>query len=134
MGYRQTTQSLWSTVAQNGYDTNFIGRHDFLSGSHSLSANLRSWTRAVPKFAIPSERRPNPTITDSEEIRVHTGDWHNSDECVKWLEDWLNSTAANTPFMLSCGFACPHPGYHTSKYWYEKGVNHNAITMPVWVS
>lgn len=125
---------IMEQVAKNGYDTNFIGRHDFLSGHHSLSANLSSWTRAVPKFAIPSEGRPKSNIINSEEIRVHSGDWHNSDECVKWLEDRLNSSAATTPFMLSCGFSCPHPSYVTSKYWYEKGVNHDAITMPVWAS
>ena len=125
---------IMEQVAKNGYDTNFIGRHDFLSGHHSLSANLSSWTRAVPKFAIPSEGRPRPNIINSEEVRVHSADWAHSDECVKWLEDRLNSTAANTPFMLSCGFSCPHPSYVTSKYWYEKGVNHNAITMPVWAS
>ena len=125
---------ITSQVAKNGYDTNFIGRHDYLSGSHSLSANLSSWTRAVPKFVIPSEGRPKADIRDSEEIRVHSMDWYHSDECVKWLEERLNSTAASTPFMLSCGFSCPHPGYMTSKYWYEKGVNHNAITIPVWSS
>ena len=124
---------IMKQVAQNGYDTNFIGRHDYLSGSHSLSANLSSWTRAAPKFAIPSESRPKADIRDSEEIRVHSMDWNHSDECVKWLEERLNSTAS-TPFMLSCGFSCPHPGYMTSKYWYEKGVNHDAITMPVWSS
>ena len=123
---------IMKQVADNGYDTNFIGRHDFLSGSHSLSANLSSWTRAVPKFAIPSEARPKPTIKDSQESRVHSSDWQHSDECVKWLKDRLNSSAASTPFMLSCGFSCPHPGYMTSKYWYDKGVNHDAITMPVW--
>lgn len=119
-------------LEENGYDTNFIGRHDFLSGSHSLSANLSSWTRAVPKFAIPSEARPKPEIKDSQEMRVHSTDWSHSDECVKWLKDRLNSSAASKPFMLSCGFSCPHPSYVTSKYWYDKGVNHSAITMPVW--
>lgn len=123
---------IMQKVAENGYDTNFIGRHDFLSGSHSLSANLSSWTRAVPKFAIPSEGRPRAEIKDSEEMRVHSGDWQHSDECVKWLKDRLDSPAASKPFMLSCGFICPHPQYSTSKYWYEKGVNHSAITIPVW--
>ena len=123
---------IMNKVAEVGYDTNFIGRHDFLSGSHSLSANLSSWTRAVPKFAIPSEARPDPVIKDSQDVRVHSTDWQCSDECVKWLKDRLNSSAADTPFMLSCGFSCPHPGYMTSKYWFEKGVNHNAITIPVW--
>lgn len=123
---------IMKLLADNGYDTNFIGRHDFLSGSHSLSANLSSWTRAVPKFDIPSEGRPKPVIKDSQDIRVHSTDWSRSDECVKWLEDRLNSSAAGAPFMLSCGFSCPHPSYVTSKYWYEKGVNKDSITMPVW--
>ena len=52
---------IMEQVAQNGYDTNFIGRHDFLSGHHSLSANLSSWTRAVPKFAIPSLNQVSKT-------------------------------------------------------------------------
>ena len=50
-------------VADNGYDTLFISRHDFLSGHHSLSANLSSWTRAVPNFAILSESHPQADIT-----------------------------------------------------------------------
>lgn len=123
---------IMKILEQNGYDTNFIGRHDYLSGTHTISAKLSSWTRAVPKFSIPSEERPYSKIIDSQETRVHTGDWGHSDECVKWLKDRLNTSSASTPFMLSCGFSCPHPSYVTSKYWYEKGVNHDAITMPVW--
>lgn len=125
---------IMDRVAANGYDTLFIGRHDFLSGSHSLSANLSSWTRAVPDFAIPSEGRPKASISDSEEVRVHNGDWEKSDECVRWLHDrQQNKSASGNPFMLSCGFVIPHPGYHTSKYWYNKGVNHSAITIPTWL-
>lgn len=125
---------IMDRVAANGYDTLFIGRHDFLSGSHSLSANLSSWTRAVPDFAIPSEGRPKASISDSEEVRVHNGDWEKSDECVRWLQDrQQNKSASDKPFMLSCGFIIPHPGYHTSKYWYNKGVNHSAITIPTWL-
>lgn len=123
---------IMKQVAKNGYDTNFIGRHDFLSGHHTLSANLTSWTRAVPKFAIPQDSRPKSEVKNSEEIRIHSRDWQHSDECVKWLKDRMNSSAASTPFMLSCGFSCPHPPYVTSKYWYEKGVNHDAISMPMW--
>ena len=125
---------IMEQVAKVGYDTNFIGRHDFNSGHHSLSANLSSWTRAVPNFAIPSEERPKAKIFPTQEMRVHSGDWSQSDKCVKWLKDRLNSTAANTPFMLSCGFSCPHPEYVTSQYWFTGGVNHSAVTMPVWAT
>lgn len=113
-----------------GYDTMFIGRHDFLSGSHSLSANLSTWVRAVPNFAIPSEDRPKSTVRGNS-TRVHGGDWVNSDKCVKWLADRIEEKNPK-PFMLSCGFSCPHPGYSTSHYWLEKGVNMSAIRMPVW--
>ena len=125
---------IMDQLTDNGYDTEFIGRHDFASGHHSLSANLSSWTRAVPNFAIPSEGRPKFDIKDTQNIRVHSGDWTNSDKCVEWLREKLNSSDTNTPFMLSCGFSCPHPTYVTSKYWYDKGVKLDAITMPVWVS
>ena len=122
---------IMDRVAASGYETKFIGRHDFNSGHHSLSANLSSWTRAVPDFAIPSEERPKARIEPSQNVRVHEGDWKNSDACVKWLQDRLsNSTRSATPFMLSCGFSCPHPAYVTSQYWYNNGVNHSAIQMP----
>lgn len=103
--------------------------------SHSLSAKLSSWTQAVPKFAIPSEEWPYANVTDEPSLRIHATDWERSDECVnvKWLSDRLNSSSASIPFMLSCGFSCPHPPYMTSKYWFENGVSQDAIKMPVWI-
>ncbi|XP_065192047.1 arylsulfatase K-like [Sycon ciliatum] len=120
---------IMEQVGKVGYDTEFIGRHDFNSGHHSLSANLSTWVRPVPGFAIPSEDRPFPSVHDSQTVRFHGGDWANADKCIEWLKGRQNNT---TPFMLSCGFGCPHPGYSTSQYWLTTGVNKTRITLPQW--
>ena len=120
---------IMEQVAKAGYDTQFIGRHDFNSGHHSISANLTTWVRPVPNFAIPSEARPFPKVLPSNATKVHGGDWHSSKLCVEWLQ---NRTSDSTPFMLSCGFSCPHPTYVTSEYWLNKGVNMSRITIPQW--
>ncbi|XP_065178830.1 arylsulfatase K-like [Sycon ciliatum] len=120
---------IMEQVSKVGYDTQFIGRHDFSGKHHTLSANLSTWVRPVPYFAIPSEDRPEPLLQLNATRQVHTADWRRAGKCTDWLKGRLNSTK---PFMLSCGFTCPHPAYSTSPYWLENGVDKTRITMPRW--
>mmetsp|Transcript_5328 Transcript_5328/g.5803 ORF Transcript_5328/g.5803 Transcript_5328/m.5803 type:complete len:542 (+) Transcript_5328:23-1648(+) len=144
-------------VYANGYDIGILGRRDFnffgdsfnpahsmfanipsmMSEedilTHSLSANLSAWLRAVPDLNLPWEWTVKPTVlpNSANKTDVHTIDWKRAEQCSQFLQDRAKN-GSDTPFFVSCGFICPHPVYKTSQYWYEKGVDASKITLPVW--
>jgi len=124
-GLEPTDDTLLDDTARAGYRTVEVGRSDYRSGSHSLSARITAWLRSVHLDL--SEKEPPHTDLVDGGVRQRDGDWEAADEAV----DRLAELAGDTPFLLKVGFSNPHPGggYRTTPHHLER-VPSGTVTVP----
>ena len=124
-GLEPDDPTFLTDLAAAGYRTRRIGRHDHLSGKHSIRARVNAWTRGAD-LGLP-QRTPQPFgVDESEDRRYKTGDWERTDETVRWLRE---EGAGDRPFFLSVGVGIPHPPFHTNRHWLDR-IAPDRVTLP----
>lgn len=125
-GLDPETPTVGTELGNSGYHTHSIGRSDYLSGAHSLTTRVGSWTReaAIPK-PVHGESKP-PQVVSGPVRRCHERDWQTVDRSRQWLED---ASDDNQPFMLSVGLHTPHHPFSTSQFYYDR-IKPERVPMP----
>jgi arylsulfatase K len=101
-----------------------IGKHDYLSGGHTMFNRVVEWT-APADIRLPQFRMSHPEITP-DESEPHRGDWTHVEEAQRFLRQAGKSAA---PFFLYVGLSLPHPPFVTKRKWLNL-VDSDAIKVP----
>ncbi len=126
-------KTLFDHLGESGYDVVRFGKEDYLSGSHSIRARVTPWLGPAG-IMRPSYNEPAPTVDESSERRVSTGDWSRVDRAVEAIRARGGSPAnagagaagrpsgsrGGRPLFLYLGLDQPHPGFHTSRYYLDR--------------
>ena len=112
-------------LAAAGYQTQTLGKTDYLSGQHSMRARVSAWTRSA-NIERPSYNEPAPMIRDRDEARVHGQDWKVTDRAIAWIREHRQN---EKPFFLYLGLNVPHPAFVTSRT-YTAMVDEAGIGIP----
>lgn len=127
-GLSKAHETYLTHLQNAGYRSQIFGRTDYLTGGHSLSARVCSWTRAagirLPQKAMPTAHNRLIRISDQRE-RVHEHDWELVDQSILWLR----AHATDGPFFLNCSLHAPHPSFMSSAAWIRR-IDPRRITLP----
>ena len=101
-----------------------IGKHDYLSGGHTMFNRVIEWT-APADIRLPQFRMARPVILP-EGSQPHQNDWARVEEARRFLGQ---AGKAGDPFFLYVGLNLPHPAFETTRKWLDL-VDRNTITVP----
>lgn len=124
-GLEPDDPTFMTDLAAAGYRTHCVGRHDHLSGAHSIKARVNAWTRGAD-LDLPQRGPCSVRVDETDEPRYKTGDWERVDEAVRWLGE---EGDGDRPFLLSVGVGIPHPPFHTNRYWLDR-IDPDQVTLP----
>lgn len=111
-----------------------IGKHDYVSGKHSMKAKVGAWTGpAGIQLPIWSNRTPK-IIGEKVSITSKTNgmDWNSLRKAKRFLRHHARAQATSddaAPFFLYLSLVLPHPPYSTHAKWI-RNVDVDAITIP----
>ena len=108
-----------------GYQGEYYGKTDYLSGAHTIRARVSGWTRSA-NIARPQYRMDPPKMIPDQDGRDHEIDWKDVDQTVKWLQ---NAGTDDHPFMLYLGIRQPHPAFTTSQRYLEM-IDEDGVHIP----
>jgi arylsulfatase K len=98
-----------------------FGKHDYLSGGHTVFNRVVDWTGPA-NIKLPQFHMPAPSV----DAREHTADWSSVDKAKAFLRD---AHKTGRPFFMYLGVVVPHPPFATSNKWLDL-VDTGAITLP----
>jgi len=124
-GLPANTTTFLTELTREGYTPGVFGKTDYVSGNHSMRARVTAWTRSA-MIERPAYQQAAPTIFETQEKKVHKGDWKKIDQGLEFLEAHRSDDA---PFFLYIGLNAPHPKFYTSRYYLDK-VDMDAIAIP----
>jgi hypothetical protein len=75
----------------------------------------------------PSYNEPAPTVDETQEKRVSTGDWSRVDQAVETIQG--RGGAGDAPLFLYVGLNQPHPVFRTSRYYLDR-IPEELIDLP----
>lgn len=119
------------------YEVVIGGKEDWLSGGHSLTTMVDSWSvyarfpYNMPENAgnhIWGDCGGNLTVNPGNET-AHAHDWKVATQQNEWLR--ANGTSREKPFFMYGGFVIVHPPYATSEFWYNR-IDRSKIRVPKW--
>ncbi len=127
-GLEPDSPTAVSRINKAGYHTRILGRSDYLSGSHSITARVGSWTRAaaIPR-PVHGESKP-PRVLPEGEKRAKKRDWETVDEAGDWIRE--AAQADGKPFMLSLGIHSPHHPFLTSPEYLDRIAPERVVAPP----
>jgi len=128
-------------LAEHNYTIKVGGKEDWLSGSHSLTTMVDSfsiyarWPYNIPEeggFHIWGDCGGNVTVNPGNES-AHRGDWKVLEEQVAWLRDTesVDGASASQPFFLHQGMNIVHPPYHTDEMHLNR-IPMDKVLAPAW--
>ena len=147
LGLEGTTfdqRKLSDVLNSSGYDVQIGGKQDWLSGGHSLTTMVDSWSiYARFPYDIPGNTGNhiwgdcggNLTVAPGNKS-VHQHDWDVVETQQKWLQDYAaisssTNAAPQKPFFMYGGFVIVHPPFATNEKYYAR-INQSLITIPPW--
>lgn len=101
-----------------------IGKHDYLSGAHSVFNRVTDWTGPA-NIQLPQLRMTAPLIVEDGET-PHAPDWQKVEEALTILR---TAAKGDRPFFLYLGLSLPHPAFTTSRKWLSR-IDRSAVTLP----
>ena len=119
-------RTLFDHLDHAGYDVVRYGKEDYLSGSHSVRARVTPWLGPAGVMR-PSYNEPAPTVDETQEKRVSTGDWSRVDQAVETIQG--RGGAGDAPLFLYVGLNQPHPVFRTSRYYLDR-IPEELIDLP----
>ncbi|MFH1022492.1 MAG: sulfatase-like hydrolase/transferase, partial [Planctomycetota bacterium] len=130
-GLEETTPTFLNRFTAGGYATLVHGGTDYLSGQHTLRAQLSAHTRSAnlhlpvwPKLKPPRVEKTNPRRRTP--IDMASLDWPMLD---RFCEALTASATSSQPFFAYCGIGTPHPPFSTLQYWHDL-IDPEKIDMP----
>ena len=108
-----------------GYQGEYHGKTDYLSGAHTIRARVSGWTRSA-NIARPQYRMDPPRMIPDQGGRDHEPDWQDVDRTLKWLQ---NAGADDRPFMLYLGIRQPHPAFTASQRYLDM-IDEDGVHIP----
>jgi len=134
-GLEPGTRRFQDVLEQEGYvfasKQGGIGKHDYLSGHHSIKGRIGDWTGPLniklPFWGGGSAKVTNLIFTD----KTNGMDWRSLRRAKKFLKTQVQKGAGkqNNPFFLYFSLVLPHPPYMTSESRFKK-INIDAISIP----
>jgi arylsulfatase K len=121
---RTFKQSLESAGYQFASQLGGIGKHDYLSGAHSVFNRLTDWTGPA-NIQLPQLHMRAPLIVRDGE-NPHGTDWRKVEDSLTFLR---SAAKGDKPFFLYVGLSIPHPSFTTSPKWLNR-IDRRAVTVP----
>ncbi len=125
LGVPEDHPILQERLDEAGTNVGLFGKQDYRSGAHTIRARVHAWTRGA-RILRPAYRMGPPGVDDTQEQRVHKGDWSNLDKSIAFLREHADDT---TPFFCYIGTNAPHPKFHTSRYYYDM-IDPDKVELP----
>jgi arylsulfatase K len=101
-----------------------IGKHDYLSGGHTMFNRVVEWT-APAGIRLPQFRMARPRVMP-DESESHRSDWSRAEGARSFLQQ---EAKAGAPFFLYVGLSMPHPPFVTKRKWLNL-IDRDAVTIP----
>lgn len=128
-GLEPGDETFLTRLESAGYVSDFQGKTDYQSGGHSLGARVLAWTRAAA-IPHPQKGRPVGVISDADGKkgkRKSAKDWDKTDKTVAAIRKF--AADPKTPFLAYTCTGIPHPGYSTTREYYDR-IDPAKVTLP----
>lgn len=126
-GLPANSRTFLTQLREQGYQSAVFGKTDYISGRHSMRAQVSGWTRSAC-IRRPQYKQEYPQILDSDERFVHKKDWEAVRQGTAYLQE-MRSPKRQAPFFLYIGVNSPHPHYVTSRRYLER-IDVQAVEIP----
>lgn len=126
-------------LASAGYEVQIGGKEDWLSGGHSLTTMVDSWSiYARFPYDIPGHAGNhiwgscggNLSVLAGNES-AHKGDWKVVASQTAWLQQRGSDDTRKRPFFMYGGFSIVHPPYATNEHYLAR-IDQSRIAVPEW--
>ncbi len=137
-GLEAGTRRFQHVLEQEGYvfasKQGGIGKHDYLSGHHSVKGRVGDWTGPV-NIKLPFWKGAFPKVIPAKHLfftdKTKMMDWNSLRKARKFLKDQVRKGAGKqaNPFFLYFSLVLPHPPYRTHEHRLKK-IDLDAISLP----
>ena len=106
------------------------GKHDYVSGRHTVMCRFASWVSPV-NIKAPVYRQSEPKVSFWPVKKTNGIDWFDVKRSKRFLKKRAAKGAGDTsnPFFLYLSLRAPHPKFYTTKHWYNK-IDKAAVKIP----
>ena len=119
--YKGLEPGMWSLLSElpKTHRVGHFGKHDYMSGGHTLLARLSAWLCAsgVERPVFDHDPAQKAVPRDDHNVRNWTGDWKKIDAAIDFMKE---SKDGDRPFFLYIGTGLVHTSTNTNQYWLDK--------------